>query len=322
MYFGRSYNNGENKSPGGGIIVALLIAAGVMFILQDQIAYWKAANANINHAQIVNPPQHPDQASSFAFITGTIQSTTALRDPLRGVLWPQLAALKITEETYRRGGGRRSSSSWKTDNTFQATTPTQLNGLQLGDAILRQGGRELWAPLNLSQVPAAQYLTTFGSTDIRSNMVYTHSRHRYVYSAITTPQTVTLVGALLTSAESATPVLALSPSMPKGYSALWPGQLSPAQFLATLKLRMIGTLLAVGGVQFFMGWMVLALINALTGRQLSTLSCAFAASGAAMGSMMLWFITVNWLLAMPAWLGLTAALYMLLRFSSPTLETR
>jgi hypothetical protein len=291
-----------NEASGG--IVSVLIAGGLMFALQADIANWKAANSLREQMQVITNPEAATSGQPVIFYTGLLTATTLLTDQVHGLSLPQVAGVKVTEEEYRH---RRRSSDWRTVNTYTQVAGARVGGIALSDLMLSRHAREVWEAMPLSRYESQ--LRRGNGAYISGSTYYTSSRHRYRYQYIRGAQEVTAVGAIAHSADYGE-VLSPAPGMPDKYPALWPGKLEPAAFLDKLQQRMLTVIIGGAGALTLIGWFIMVMMQAIFGR--STVSPApllLGALGAAAAGMMIWFITVNWLIALPVWLGCVAACY-------------
>jgi hypothetical protein len=297
-------------------LLPLIMGGTLLAALQANIANYKAAEKNSQHMLTVTEPAQLAELYPLAFMTDTLRATSILTDPITGGKIDNAVAVEVTEEQYKR---RRRGSSWRTVGTSHNQASAQMGTIAIEHNLLRDNAQDVRRKLDLSLVDRTAYARFYGSVAHSSHITYKNSRHRYVYRYVPDGLKVTAIAKVTRAGFGYS--LAPSPLMPGGYPALQPGQVSPQQYISTLKSRFIGTLLATGGALFMMGWFALALLrNTAAERSMSHPLCALSAAGSAVAALGIWYVSVSWLYGLLGWLALLLGLYTALKLSAPREE--
>jgi hypothetical protein len=310
----------DRKDTGNRVksgMAPVVLGGALLATVQSNIANYKAAEANSQHMLTITEPAQLAELYPLAFVTDVLRATSTLTDPVTGAKISNAVAVEVTEERYKR---RRRSSGWRTVNTLRSQARAQMGTLFVGTGLLANNAQDIDRKLELSLLDRTTLTRYYGPISTSTHIAYKSSRHRYVYRYVPDGQRVTAIAKV--DAVGYGYSLIASPLMPASYPAFEPGEVSPKQYMNTLRSRFTSTMLAAGGALFLMGWFMIAILRSTSGslNKLPMALGAIAAAGSAVAALGVWYITVSWFIGLASWLALTLGFYFLLQNSSPRKE--
>lgn len=332
-----SSSSQENKRQGnaaGGFVVVLTIIGFAIAYVNHTITNWKAAEAHLSEAYIVSPHAGSVRGEiPLGLLTQTLMGTPPLYEPKTGQSVAGLASLRLKQERYSRSSGRRNRGSWKTYNRELALAePVQMGSVRLDRALISQGADELWQRFDPMKIGNRALLTLWPRGTSTGRHFYPSGstsdysgNERISYDVIYSNQTVTAIGKFapdtaLQRGLNLTP----SPVLPSDFPALWPGEKTTEEILATLHHRLINALVAMGGVFFLVGWFALFMADLLlfSAQRSSGTKLAVTSLLASLAALVLWYIYPVTLIAIPGVFATFALAYAVSRALSPAQNQR
>lgn len=318
--------SGKRNNPiAGGIAFAGGLAAA-MFFLQNNIIDYKTISSHIQEAVILSPTGPVQAGLRYAIISGELEKSGNVIEPLTNTELSGISALWVNEERYRRGR-KGNQGRWTNVSTAYAEAPNpRIGNYGITPNFMRAHGRNAQTPLSLNGQTFARSLLQRPGHTISGQYLYTDSyslggvisstgNHRYSYSIIRAGQTVTIMGEVDAAANGQGATLSPSPGLSDTYPAIWPGVLSPEQILAKLKFRMINTLLGIEGILLLLSWAFMGLVNAFSRfeRQTTSIGTFAAAFVGTTASVATFYAIPSFLIAFPATLALCTGAFFAIR---------
>lgn len=318
-------NTSDNRhinNPIAGSIAFVGGLAAAMFFLQNNITDYKTISSHIQEAAILSPTAPVQSGLRYAIISGELEKSGNVIEPLTQTEVSGIAAMWVKEERYRR---QRKSSRWRTVSTTYAEAPNpRIGNYALTPNFIQEHGSPVQTSLPLEGQTFARSLLQRPGYTISGRYLYTDSyslgggfgsngNHRYSYSIIRANQTVTIIGEVKAAANGRGATILPSPGLSGSSPAIWLGTLSPEQILESFKSRMINTLMGIGGIILLLSWAAMALINNLSRsvRKMNTIGTFAAAFVGSAASVATFYALPNFLIATP----LALALYIISFFA-------
>lgn len=304
---------------GGEYFLVMLLGVGLAVALGEDknMANWAAAEAHLSEAFVVAEDATTVSAPvPLAFFHGRMIARASLTDPLTKATLTGPVALSIKEERYERSGKSR---SWHTKQTLTAYAQTSLGAFTLSPEMMQNDAEELWRPFKINNPAQINWLLRYSpSTTITGDTAEVASDHRFVYSAIPTPQDVTAIATIEPDGRGGA-VIKPSPLMPKDYPGLLQGTVTPAQFVAKLHKSMMWRLAIVSGLMLAFGGSLLGVIDykRFSQRRVGFVMVGLAAFASSIAGGLAWYITTSKLMGSGIYLAALLGLYALLQATLP-----
>jgi hypothetical protein len=310
----------ESKQKVGGFFCNLFICVGLFFglsVFQNDIHNYKSVVAHANQAIMLDANSIGPIQSDFAFVQGIISARSLPRETLASVPVNGAVAVQTVSQNYECRSSRRGRScSWKTSSRhFTTGEQVQVGKVSLQTILLENYANEVWER-QITSADIAAVLQKLPELRYKNDYLYRTEYSRSYHRTIAANKTVTVVGAVYGGD------IKPSPLMKPGYSAIWPGEMTPEKFEATLAERLRNTFLAAFGLITMGIWLALVLLQDIffRNRNLSgSFHFASAAAGSATG-LIFFFVAPNFLLAGGIILGIALLGFVIGPQSTPRKE--